>query len=248
MDLSHRPLPYQGRLAQGSDMRVCSSEGWQVGTRVPSSSAWFGRLLDQVLTTAASPDRGHASVSVVPKQSPTRKRMTSGDLQGHWLAESDYHPDLLFHYATNQKLVQVLGSEELWLAPYAWMNDPREQMEWASEGTFPAGGEVRPVDVRHTRLCGHNPLPIQESSAQRRRVAASRERIHDRLGHGEGSPGVPVQPEANHDDSKQRPLGSSCFRGVPCRGGLAEGQPCGQPSKVARQTTRAKGVGRRHRL
>jgi hypothetical protein len=53
-DLNLRPLPCQGRPAQPSYQRLCSSGGFRAISGVPSGTAWFGRLLDQVLTRKTS--------------------------------------------------------------------------------------------------------------------------------------------------------------------------------------------------
>src|SRR5215212_3266544 len=74
MDLNHRPLPYQGSLAKGCDLHLCSSAGLGVVTRVPLSPAWFGWLLDQVLTSSCGGGRRPASLRRDPPCSDPRYR------------------------------------------------------------------------------------------------------------------------------------------------------------------------------
>jgi hypothetical protein len=56
----------------------------------------------------------------------------------HPLQEQEISDDLLFHYASGEKLGMILNSEALWLSPYSGTNDPRENKEWVAQYTMPS--------------------------------------------------------------------------------------------------------------
>jgi len=66
----------------------------------------------------------------------------AGIMEGHLhpLQEQKTSDDLLFHYASGEKLGMILKSETLWLSPYAETNDPRENREWVAQFTLPSTG------------------------------------------------------------------------------------------------------------
>ena len=64
----------------------------------------------------------------------------AGIMEGHLhpLQEQEISDDLLFHYATGEKLGKILDSGTLWLSPYSGTNDPRENREWVAQFTMPS--------------------------------------------------------------------------------------------------------------
>ena len=62
----------------------------------------------------------------------------------HPLQEQETSDDLLFHYASGEKLDMILKSETLSLSPYAETNDPRENRESVAQFTLPSPRGVHP--------------------------------------------------------------------------------------------------------